>query len=514
MYEWRTRVSLRVHAKTGCPACAGRVATPQNSLAALFPAIAKEWHPKRNGKLRPEAVVTRSGRRVWWLCSECHEWAAPVYNRTLSKSGCPTCAGQRPTPETSLEARRPDLLASWHPTRNSRFTPADVMPGSHRKIWWICDCGYEWQARVKDRSRSGCGACAGKVVTPANNLLARNPRVSAEWHPTKNRERLPKDFYWRSSSRAWWRCSQCAHEWQSIVESRTRIGAGCPACSGRAPTPVRNLLVCHPKLAKEWHPTKNLVLPHEVSPRSAKNAWWRCGNGHEYQAKPANRVAGTGCPVCAGKLASADKNLAVEFPLIAREWHPTRNGDKRPDTIVAGSSVKAWWKCESGHVYRARISHRTGSMSGCPQCQTYKGEEFVRQTFERIFRVRFPSTRPAWLRNKRCLELDGYNEQLGLAFEHQGIQHYQVSPPFSNTPAELARQQDRDQLKASLCAEKGVRLFVVPEIPRLTAVEAVGDVIAAESKRLGVQLPASFPSSLLGSEHLAVSRCHGSKNSI
>ena len=76
--------------------CANRkVLKGFNDLATVYPLIAAEWHPTLNGDLTPDQVVPGSGKRVWWRCSESHEWQAYIYNRTgPQKTGCPVCAGQ------------------------------------------------------------------------------------------------------------------------------------------------------------------------------------------------------------------------------------------------------------------------------------------------------------------------------------------------------------------------------------------------------------------------------------
>ena len=40
----------------------------------------------------------------------------------------------------------PAVAATWHPTKNDDLQPTDVLPGSHRPVWWICEHGHEWQA--------------------------------------------------------------------------------------------------------------------------------------------------------------------------------------------------------------------------------------------------------------------------------------------------------------------------------------------------------------------------------
>jgi hypothetical protein len=64
-----------------------------NSLARLRPEVAAQWHPTKNGDLRPENVVAGSQRKVWWKCPEGldHEWEATVANRARLGRGCPFC---------------------------------------------------------------------------------------------------------------------------------------------------------------------------------------------------------------------------------------------------------------------------------------------------------------------------------------------------------------------------------------------------------------------------------------
>lgn len=60
-----------------------------------------------------------------------------------------------------------------------------------------------------------------------------------------------------------------------------------------------NLKVINPKLAKEWHPTKNGTLtPKDVTPKSGKKVWWLCEKKHEWKAQISMRAYGTGCPIC------------------------------------------------------------------------------------------------------------------------------------------------------------------------------------------------------------------------
>eukprot|EP00128_Syssomonas_multiformis_P005735 Colp12_sorted_trinity150504_noHs@17416 len=46
--------------------------------AAEFPEVIRQWHPHKN-TLRPESVMPGSGKKIWFLCDEGHEWEAVLY---------------------------------------------------------------------------------------------------------------------------------------------------------------------------------------------------------------------------------------------------------------------------------------------------------------------------------------------------------------------------------------------------------------------------------------------------
>ena len=94
-----------------------------------------------------------------------------------------------------------------------------------------------------------------------------------------------------------------------------------------------------------------------------------------------------------------------------------------------------------------------------------RGERMCCQTMERIYGVTFTSTWPDWLRNPETgelLELDCFNDDLKIAVEYNGEQHYKW-PNFTNqTYQQFINQTRRDTLKADLCDKNGVYLIVVP----------------------------------------------------
>jgi len=94
-----------------------------------------------------------------------------------------------------------------------------------------------------------------------------------------------------------------------------------------------------------------------------------------------------------------------------------------------------------------------------------KGEEECIRAANEIFGCEFKKIRPNWLVNPktgRKMELDGYNQDLKIAIEYNGKQHYVFPNGFHKTIEEFEKQKERDLLKLDLCDKNGVYLITVP----------------------------------------------------
>lgn len=104
---------------------------------------------------------------------------------------------------------------------------------SHKKMWWKCNKGHEWQATIASRNKgSGCPYCAGKKVLKGyNDLQTVNPTLASEQNYGKNGNLVPDKLTANSSKKVWWKCEK-GHEWEAQVYNRNN-GRGCPYCAGR-----------------------------------------------------------------------------------------------------------------------------------------------------------------------------------------------------------------------------------------------------------------------------------------
>lgn len=205
----------------------------ENNLEIVFPQIASEWHPLKNGNLKAKDVSPYSNKKVWWICEKGHEWQVSPSSRAFFSSGCPYCSNHKVWPGyNDLATINPDLASEWHPDKNGTLTPKDVVAGSNKNVWWRGKCGHEWISKIVERNNgAGCPFCTNhKLLVGYNDLATINPDLALEWHPSKNMDLTPQDVMAGSNKKVWWSCSKCGNEWKAGICTRN-ARTGCPKCS-------------------------------------------------------------------------------------------------------------------------------------------------------------------------------------------------------------------------------------------------------------------------------------------
>ena len=270
-----------------------------------------------------------------------------------------------------LVDEKPDIAAEWHPTKND-LSIESIKVGSHRRVWWQCFiCGNEWQTEVRSRLRAGCRSCLKKKKATdyrsTINLKVKRPDIAMEWHPSKNSV-SPDRVTPFENEFAWWKCTYCGSEWRAWISARTT--PGCPDCQRTGLAKLSrdknesSFASEFPKLAEEWHPTKNSLTPDLVRPHSRKRVHWICGNGHEWVSTPNTRTTAPGCPFESGHRLCPDTSLGGVYPDLAREWHQNKN-TCTPFDVTPRCNKKVWWLCpRCGREWRAAIAGRSRG-AGC-----------------------------------------------------------------------------------------------------------------------------------------------------
>ncbi len=350
------------------------------SLAAQHPELLGELHPARNGDRDPARLGSGSEHKLWWLCQACgHEWQSAAATRSAG-SGCPRCTNARRSGAArlvpryrSFAARRPELLALLHPTRNGTLDPWRTAAWSAQRLWWRCPtCGHEWQATP---AGPGCARCAAakrsarmQRVPRERSLAVRRPDLLASWHPNRNGNLDPWAIAPSTRRRVWWQCPTCGHEWETAGDRQ----GGCPICvpSQRYPSsdPARALAARRPDLIVELHPTRNGDLDATtVAGNSRRRLWWHCRRCGNDCCQSVRERARDGCPTC-----GVGPVLAEAHPELVGELHATRNGAIEPSTLRVRDDQLLWWRCPAcTYEWRTSLASRARG-HGCPACARHE----------------------------------------------------------------------------------------------------------------------------------------------
>ena len=390
-----------------------------------------EWDWEKNNTLGfdPNTISIGSIKKVWWLCSECgHSWEATVNNRSNGK-GCPKCAKTKRVTSFnqgkifrngSLATENPDLARQWHPTKNGELSPCDVTSNSGKMVWWLCEQGHEWRASIGNRNKgNGCPYCSNSSVLKGfNDLETVNPDLAAEWNHKMNGNLKPEHFTANSGKKVWWKCPK-GHEWQAAIYSRNQ-GCGCPYCSGKKVLKGYNdLETINPTIAAEWNYEMNGSLkPEHFTANSGKKVWWKCSNGHEWQAQISGRSDGNGCPYCSRLyVIKGENDLQTINPTLAQEWNYEKNNGLTPRDVLPSSGKIVWWKCPKGHEWQAQIANRNNG-NGCPICNSERQTSFPEYAI--VFYLKKYGLDVIHSYKENGYELDIYIPSLKIAIEYDG----------------------------------------------------------------------------------------------
>jgi hypothetical protein len=249
--------------------------------------------------------------------------------------------------------------------------------------------------------------------------------------------------YVHSKAKLRWQCSK-GHIWEASA-NRIRTGHWCLRCSGKEKLTIDDMR----RVAKE----RNGRCISEVYKNNAVPLEWECSRGHRWFATARDIRSGKWCAACAGV-----KKLTIEeMQKIAAE-----RGGKCLSKYYTNKKTYLEWQCEEGHKWKASPdSIKSGQW--CPKCSEGISERICRAFFEEIFEKKFPKVRPKWLLNSKGnrMELDGYCEQIRLAFEYQGIQHYVENPFFHKNTSFVQRKKD-EKAKEEICRNRGITMIDVP----------------------------------------------------
>lgn len=355
----------------GCPYCRGLRVNGQNSLAALYPSIAREWVKCiNNDSITPNDVTPGcSSKKVLWTCNRGHEWPATPKSRAIEGTGCPKCNQAKKVSKRSyilyfyLKKHFKDVKMEV-PLKGTRMTLDIYIPCINLFIEY--DGGIYHKSSNRDINKDK------KLLEKKSKdkiIRIREPECPTYRSPN------PNTIFYKLNTHSNKEFQVCL---EKIFKKHFNINYNINIAKDNIYILElmdqfeyeNSLAALKPELIKEWDYKLNGNLkPEFFKVTSHEEVKWLCNKGHRWPATIASRTyGGNNCPDCGHRRLNNENNLASVNPKLTKEWHPIKN-NKRPNEYFANAHFKVWWLCNlCGHEWRAFIYHRNGNGSGCPNC--------------------------------------------------------------------------------------------------------------------------------------------------
>lgn len=360
----------------GCPICSNKLIIPGiNDLKTLYPKLADEWDYDKNCDLTPNTIGPGSSRKAHWKCEKGHEWYTSIYSRTNNGKirKCPTCINQKILKGyNDLGSLYPNIAKEFNEEKN-RISVYEVGAGASKSYWWTClTCGHEWKASIsnrighKSKRGTGCPQCAKELQTSF-------PEQCIYYY-------VKKIF------------PDAINGYKDLEHGITELDIYIPS-----------LKIGIEYDGSNWHNNELSLQKDNKKDELCKNSGIQlyrfrdkvlsktkyaiiinCKDGYNAELEKAilklldllriKKIPDVNIDRDSGKILSLYKrnikenSLLIQHPEIAKEFHPTKNGNLRPEYICWGSCKKIWWLCSvCGHEWMSTPNKRTNNR-GCPKC--------------------------------------------------------------------------------------------------------------------------------------------------
>jgi predicted RNA-binding Zn-ribbon protein involved in translation (DUF1610 family)/ribosomal protein S18 len=296
-------------------------------------------------------------------------------------------------------------------------------------------CGYRWTTSYNNFTHGSCPDCAGVAVITEEKCRHVFEK-SGEYHLL--------EFRGLGSRTKHLVRHNCGYDWE-INYHNFSCGNRCPDCGGK-------IVITEEKCHQVFEGSGEYQLIEYRGLGSQTKHLIRHNCGYEWSVCYNNFINDHHCPDCAG--------LSVITEEKCRHVFEKSDEYQLLEFRGSGSRTKHLVRHNCGYKWDICYNNFFTQGEGCPNCSSFRTEKMSREIFERLFEHKFPKCRPKWLEG---LELDGYCEELLMAFEYNGQQHNEVIPHFyHDTPEKFAIRREHDTRKKRICQERGIRLCVIP----------------------------------------------------
>lgn len=313
------------------------------------------------------------------------------------------------------------LMDEWNHEKNNElnFYPDKITLGSGKKVWWTCKhCGHEWMSIVCDRNLGkGCPKCARVYQTSFNEMkiyyyIKKYFQDAISGYSDKNNNISELDVYIPSLNVG---IEYDGAKWHQNIDVDLRKDEVCEKNN------INLIRVREPK-CPSYQSNCMFIYMKNLSENELQNVILTILQVLRIDQPDINFNRDCGDIESLISYNRINNSLAEKFPDIADEWHPTKNGNLKPENILPFSEKRVWWMCKHcGHEYITTASNRTDKHSGCSKCfGNYP---------KRVY----------------CPELDKIFDSMGDAERQTGVYHGHISRCINGKLKHAGKHPDTDE---------------------------------------------------------------------
>jgi DNA-directed RNA polymerase subunit RPC12/RpoP len=377
--------------------------------------LLREWHYEKNNErgITPENIGSASSLKVWWKCPLGHEYDMQISDRSKENGQCPFCAGRRLLEGfNDLASQYPDVALDWDYEKND-LPPNEVVQHSSKKAHWKCHvCGHKWSATIAKRTGpqpSGCPRCVNHGMSRADMCIYL--AIQKYYSDAEYRKKLfgsEFDISVPSINLAIEYDGEYFHNngvKQKKDDSKTQL------------TKENNIKFLRVKEVRNVdfdfsyndgvlfinvnRNTNYKEISHQVLICLKEQFLIDIGTDvdDDIVQQAISQI----------KSQNYQNSLQNQFPEIAKEWHPTKNGNLKPEYLDSHAHVDAWWIClKCNNEYFKPVNRRTDirphQAGGCPYCSGQR-----RLVGFNDLETLFPGISKHWVKDK--------NDEIGIKIE-------------------------------------------------------------------------------------------------
>lgn len=342
-----------------------------STIEERFPELAKQIDKEKNTIENIEKLCPSSTLKIWWKCDKNHSWQSEIKSRTLYHRGCPYCSNKKTLKGyNDLATTNPELLKEWNYEKNVDISPYDLTVGSHKKVWWKCSFGHEWQSPpgskvhnvdcpicLLSRQTSFCEQAVYYYIKRNSNYNVINRHIIV-----LENKKIECDIFIQNLNIA---IEYNGKHWHNNKQKQDLEKINILNKNG-----IYVIRIDESNINK----IDNNIIYYEYKHYNYSNLEWAIKQlllMLKYDNIDININKDKINILELFKSKNNKNNLSLSNPDLSLEWNYDKNGTLTPEMFSANSDQKMWWKCKKGHEWQASIKSRNKDGNKCPYCSNY-----------------------------------------------------------------------------------------------------------------------------------------------